>query len=172
MREVVLTTTFDIDQDSQLLQWSFTVDGEPITGTGVETGLLAFKREDKVSVVMIATSKKAHIAQVTIDDCNMITTPRAFTLRENPELAGQFPTPSPFGSNSAVISYGKGVCQGSSEVAVWQPTLTLECTNLGRWDLSFIITTSIRRTTSAGVEGIERRVFGFDPECEVGSGSD
>ena len=169
MRNIILTVIFDIDQDSQLLQWAFTADGEPISGDGVETGLLAFKCHDKITLVAHAKSKKGDLRQVRIEDCHIITTPRAFTLRENPKRAGEFADPSPFSRHNAVVSFGKGIIEGSDKDAKWQSDVTLECTNKGRWDMSLIMTTSITRCGDA-VELPERRVFGFDPECEVGSG--
>jgi hypothetical protein len=168
-REVVLTVTFDINQDSQLLQWVFTANGEPITGQGVETGLLAFKHYDKITLVAVANSAKGDLQQIEIEDCHMITTPRAFTVRENPKKAGEFAEPSPFGHHSAVVSFGKGTIKGSSTQAQWNPDKQLDCTHLGRWDMSLIITAAITRTgDTTGCP--ERRVFAFDPECEVGTG--
>ncbi|CAN7413193.1 hypothetical protein LJR289_002549 [Pseudoduganella sp. LjRoot289] len=169
MRNVTLTVTFDIDQDSQLLQWGFEADGKPLTGEGVETGLLAFKRQDKIELVVQAKSKNNNLKQVKIEDCYMITTPRAFTARENPEHAGEFPEPSPFGDHSAVVSFGQGTIEGTVSKAQWQSDVIPECTNLGRWDMSLIMTTAISRTGDSACHP-ERRVFGFDPECEVGSG--
>ncbi|KQV84589.1 hypothetical protein ASD15_05215 [Massilia sp. Root351] len=167
--DVVLTVIFDIDQDSQLLQWSFTIDGEPISGKGVETGLLAFVTGDTLKLVAIAKSKNGKLNRVTIDDCFIITTPRVITRREDMENAGQFAPPSPFARQNAVVNFGTGAFEGSNEEAVWVPPVQFDCSNLGRWELSFIMTTTIHRTGDMlGHE--ERRVFGFDPECEVGPG--
>lgn len=168
-RVVLLTVTFDIDQDSQLLQWSFTANGEPITGSGVETGLLAFQLQDKVSLRVIAKSGKKQLEQVEIQDCRLISAPRAFTVRQNPERAGQFAAPSPFALQNAVVSFGQGTCVGSGSEAVWASDVTFECSNQGRWDLSFIMTTAISRSGEQDSQP-ERRVFLFDPEGEVGSG--
>jgi hypothetical protein len=170
MRKVVLTVTFDIDQDSQLLQWAFTADGKPITGQGVETGLLAFECKDQLSLVVVANSKKETLNQVTIEGCHLITTPRAFTKRQNPERAGEFAEPSPFGPCGAVVAFGTGTIEGSGTQATWQPDVSFDCSHLGRWEMSFIMTTSISRTDDASGSP-ERRVFGFDPECEVGMGT-
>lgn len=170
MRDVQLTVTFDIDQDSQLLRWAFTADGKPISGQGVETGLLAFQLDDRLSVTVIATSEN-DLNSVYIDGCHFITIPRAFTKRENPERAGEFPEPSPFNEYGAVINLGSGECQGHSPTMVkqWQPTLPLQCDNIGRWELSFVLTTTITRE-NGGLSEREQRVFAFDPEVEVGNG--
>lgn len=170
MRDISLTVIFDIDQDSQLLQWAFTANGEPISGKGVETGLLAFERNDILTIQAFANSQDGGLKQVIIEDCHIITTPRAFTARENPARAGQFPQPSPFGQNGAVISLGQGAFVGSNTQAEWQPGIQLECTEQGRWEMSFVMTTAISRTSDTP-EGVERRVFGFDPELEVGAGT-
>lgn len=167
--EVILTVTFDIDQDSQLLQWSFTVDGEPISGNGIETGLLAFVKEDTLKVVAIAKSENSKLSHITINDCYIITTPRTITRREDVDKAGTFAPPSPFTRENAVVNFGTGEFTGNNEQAVWQPELVLDCTNLGRWELSFIMTATIHRVGDM-LGQAERRVFGFDPECEVGSG--
>ena len=169
MREVLLTATFDIDQDSQLLRWSFLADGQPISGDGVETGLLAFKMNDTLSVQVIANSKNRTLKQVDINSCHFITTPLAFTKRENPERAGEFPEPSPFGDQYAVIDLGNGTCENNAELTqgTWRSKMPLQCDNLGRWELSFVITTNIVYSTGK----VERRVFEFDPECEVGGGT-
>ncbi|WP_377700831.1 hypothetical protein [Pseudoduganella sp. UC29_71] len=167
MRDVILTATFDIDQDSQLLRWSFTADGKPISGQGVETGLLAFKLGDNLTVVVQARSEFGRLKQVDIQSCNLITMPRAFTKRENPERAGEFPEPSPFGDQYAVVDLGNGICDASgASSAIWHAPRELTCDNLGRWELSFIITTNIIYTDGE----VERRVFAFDPECDVGTG--
>jgi len=168
MRDVILTATFDIDQDSQLLRWAFTVDGKPISGDGVETGLLAFALNDQLTVKVLAKSKNRTLEQVAINSCHLVTTPLAFTKRENPDRAGEFPEPSPFGDQYAVVNLGSGICESVSEssAALWQSDLRLCCDNLGRWELSFIITTNIVHTDGM----VERRVFEFDPECEVGPG--
>lgn len=171
MRNVLLTVTFDIDQDSQLLRWAFTVDGKPISGQGVETGLLAFQKDDRLSVTVIATSEKDPLSSVHIDDCHFITIPRSFTKRENPERAGEFPEPSPFNEYGAVIDLGSGECEGYGQTTVkqWQPDVPLTCDNIGRWELSFVLTTTITRS-QGGLMPREQRVFAFDPELEVGNG--
>ena len=166
MRNVILAATFDIDQDSQLLRWSFTADGKPISGQGVETGLLAFKLGDKLNVVVQAQSEFGVLKQVDIQSCTLVSIPRAFTKRENPERAGEFPEPSPFGDQYAVVDLSNGICENiSTHLAIWNSPRTLTCDNLGRWELSFVITTNIVHTDGE----VERRVFAFDPECDVGS---
>lgn len=172
MRNVVLTVTFDIDQDSQLLRWIFTADGQPISGQGVETGLLAFQLDDRLSVNVVAESAQGQLGDVRIDGCHFITIPRAFTKRENPERAGEFPEPSPFNDFGAVISLGSGECSGHEPTTAkqWSPDLSLQCDNIGRWELSMVLTTTIARN-SGGLVTQEQRVFGFDPECEVGNGA-
>ncbi|WP_228896149.1 hypothetical protein [Pseudoduganella aquatica] len=173
MRDVILNVTFDIDQDTQLLRWNFEADGKPIAGQGVETGLLAFQLADKLSVNVIAECKSSeYTADVHIDGCHFITIPRAFTKRENPERAGEFPEASPFNDYGAVISLGSGDCVGHppTTVKLWQPDLPMQCDNLGRWELSMVLTTTITRN-QGGLTHREQRVFAFDPECEVGMGT-
>jgi hypothetical protein len=170
MRDIILTVVFDIDQDSQLLKWAFTADGQPISGDGVETGLLAFQQQDKISLVVHAKSKKGVLKQVEIQDCQMITSPLAITKREDPTRAGEFPAPSPFGAEAAVVSFGIGIAEGSSTKAVWESGVVMECTNKGRWEMSLVMTTSISRTGDTPI-AVERRVFSFDPELEVGTGA-
>jgi hypothetical protein len=171
MRNVLLTVTFDIDQDSQLLSWAFEADGKPITGQGVETGLLAFQKDDKLSVTVIATSEKDPLGSIHIDGCHLITIPRAFTKRENPQRAGEFPEPSPFNEYGAVVNLGSGECEGHGTTLVkqWQPDVPMQCDNIGRWEMSFVLTTTINRS-QGGVILPEQRVFAFDPEFEVGNG--
>lgn len=171
-RNVQLTVTFDVDQDTQLLRWVFTADGEPISGQGVETGLLAFKIDDKLSINVIATSDKVPLDSVHIDGCHFVTMPRAFTKRENPERAGEFPEPSPFNEYGAVIDLGNGECQGHGQTLVkqWQSEIPLQCDNVGRWELSFILTTTITRK-NGDLVAREQRVFAFDPEVEVDNGN-
>lgn len=171
MRNVLLTVTFDIDQDTQLLRWAFTADGKPISGQGVETGLLAFQKDDRLSVTVIAQSE-TELDSVHIDGCHFITLPRAFTKRENPERAGEFPEPSPFNEYGAVIDLGSGECLGHSPTFVkqWQPDVPLQCDNVGRWELSFVLTTTITKKNGGLLER-EQRVFAFDPEVEVGNGN-
>lgn len=172
MRDVLLTATFDVDQDSQLLSWNFTVDGKPITGQGKETGLLAFQKDDRLSIAVIAESDTIPLGTVTIDGCHLITIPRVFSKRENPERAGEFPEPSPFNEYGAVIDLGRGECLGHGETLAkqWQPDLLLTCDNVGRWELSFVLTTTISQN-QGGLISSEQRVFTFDPELEVGNGN-
>ena len=172
MREIELTVIFDIDQDSELLRWTFTADGQPITGKGVETGLLSFQMNDRLSVSVVAESTTAPLDSIHIDGCHFITMPRAFTKRENPARAGEFPEPSPFNEYGAVISLGSGECVGHGETLVkqWQPDVPLQCDNVGRWELSFVLTTTIVRN-NGGVTEREQRVFAFDPEVEVDVGN-
>ena len=171
MRDISLTVIFDIDQDSQLLQWAFTADGQPISGQGIETGLLAFQLEDRLSVTVVAKSEQGSLDSVHIDGCHFISIPRPFSKRENPERAGEFPEPSPFNDYGAVIDLGSGECEGYGETAVkqWTPDLALQCDNIGRWELSFVMTTTITRN-QGGLAPREQRVFGFDPELEVSAG--
>lgn len=172
MRNVVLTVTFDIDQDSQLLSWVFTADGKPITGQGLETGLLAFEKDDQLRVTVIATSDNDPLSTVHIDGCHFITIPRVFSKRENPERAGEFPEPSPFNEYGAVIDLGSGECTGHAPTTAkqWQPDVLLTCDNIGRWELSLVLTTTITRN-QGGLAAREQRVFAFDPEVEVGNGN-
>eukprot|EP01034_Spumella_vulgaris_P024017 gene24016-biopygen20801 len=167
--KVILYITFDIDQDSQLLNWSFTLNGKPITGDGVETGLLAFVKGDTLQVNATAKSQNGNLAQISINDCYIITVPRVITRREDPEQAGQFAPPSPFSRENAVVNLGTGSFEGNNMEAIWRCEVPLECTNQGRWELSFIMTTTIDRIGDKLGQG-ERRVFDFDPECEVGGG--
>lgn len=172
MRDVVLSVTFDINQNTELLRWAFTADGKPISGEGVETGLLAFQKDDRLSVTVTATSDTDPLESVHIDGCHFITMPLAFTKRESPDRAGEFPEPSPFNEYGAVIDLGSGACEGYGQTTVkqWQPDIPLQCDNTGRWELSFVMTTTITRRQGSLLVP-EQRVFAFDPELEVSNGN-
>ena len=172
MANLSLNVQFDINQDSQQLNWYFSdTHGKlsPRQG-GTKSGVLSFNPGDALTALIVADSAAGQLESARIIDCALITTPLVNTW--NMEKPGHYPEPSPF--------YKEGV--GPGTIASFMPVksnggsarrqsftgTTLIFANPGRWKLTFVMTVEI--TETSGV--VTHRVFGFDPECEVGTGVD
>ena len=171
-----LMVSFDICQVSEQLNWTF-LDSkhEPVEPSkGAETGLFVFKAGDKMRLNVVANSYLEELVGVHIIDCHLINRPILFSKRETPELAGEYPYPSPFfdpaepiNGQGATSSFGYGEATGSRMKMSWDSDIELIYRNKGRWDMSFILTVAIERANGR----LEYRVFSFDPEANVGDGS-
>lgn len=170
-----LMVSFDICQESDQLNWTF-LDSEhqPVDPSkGVETGLFVFKAGDRMRLNVVANSYQEELVGVHIIDCHLVSSPIMYSKRVTPHLAGEYPYPSPFfdpakllNGQGATSSFGHGAAQGSRMKMTWDSDLELIYRNKGRWDMSFIMTVAIERPN-----GLEYRVFSFDPEANVGEGA-
>jgi hypothetical protein len=175
MAAICLMVSFDINQESEKLNWSF-LDAErrPIPkDTGLETGLFVFKAGDTFELNVVAKSYDNELSNVHIIDCHLITRPILHSKRVQPQIAGEYPYPSPFfdpdtylEGQGATASFGNGAASGSPAVMSWDSPQQLTCRNEGRWQTSFIMTVAIETGS-----GLEYRVFSFDPETQVGTGA-
>jgi hypothetical protein len=175
MAAICLMVSFDINQESEKLNWSF-LDAErrPISKKdGVETGLFVFEAGDTFELNVVAKSYDGQLSNAHIIDCHLITRPIMHSKRVHPKIAGEYPYPSPFfdpdtwiEGQGATASFGGGVASGSPALMSWDSPHKLTCRNEGRWQTSFIMTVAIETMGQ-----LEYRVFSFDPETQVGTGA-
>ncbi|WP_323142403.1 hypothetical protein [Massilia phyllosphaerae] len=170
-----LMVSFDICQQSEKLNWTF-LDSEhqPLEKSkGVETGLFVFNTGERMRLNVVANSYLEELVGVHIIDCHLITRPILYSKRAAPELAGEYPYPSPFfdpaeliNGQGATASFGHGAAQGGRMKMTWDSDVELIYRNKGNWQMSFIMTVAIERAN-----GLAYRVFSFDPEANVGDGT-
>lgn len=170
-----LMVSFDICQQSEKLNWTF-LDSEhqPLEKSkGVETGLFVFNTGERMRLNVVANSYLEELVGVHIIDCHLITRPILYSKRAAPELAGEYPYPSPFfdpaeliNGQGATASFGHGAAQGGRMKMTWDSDVELIYRNKGNWQMSFIMTVAIERA-----DGLAYRVFSFDPEANVGDGT-
>jgi hypothetical protein len=174
-----LLLAFDIDQESQRLNWSFQRDGHPEPkGDGLDTGMFGFKKGDIVTLLVVGKSYLGRQANLQILDSHYITRPILNSRTTHPKSAGEYPLPSPFFGeqqdghvHGACVSFGHGTAEVLPEAMIWPSEKSFVCMVDGRWDTSFVMTTKISYWTVDN-EIVERfRVFTFDPETEVGTGA-
>jgi hypothetical protein len=170
-----LMVSFDICQQSEKLNWTFlNADHQPVEKSkGMETGLFVFQTGERMRLNVVANSYLEELVGVHIIDCHLITRPILYAKRAAPELAGEYPSPSPFfdpaqpiNGQGATSSFGHGAAQGGRMKMSWDSEVELVYRNKGNWQMSFIMTVAIERAN-----GLEYRVFSFDPEASVGDGS-
>lgn len=170
-----LRVSFDINQESEKLDWSFLdAEHQPLhPSTGVETGLFVFEAGDQMRLNVVANSYNEELKAVHIIDCHLINRPILYSQRVSPALAGRYPYPSPFfdparplDGQGATADFGHGQARGGPLKMSWDSEVELIYRNMGRWQMSFIITVAIERG-----DGLEYRVFSFDPEGQVNNGS-
>lgn len=170
-----LMVSFDICQESEKLDWAF-LDSHhrPIEkAKGVETGLFVFEENDQMRLNVVANSYLGELSAVHIIDCHLAHRPMMYSKRVSPEFAGRYPYPSPFfnpaerlNGQGATNNFGHGEAKGTPQQMTWDSEVELIYRNKGRWDMSFIMTVAIETS-----RGLDYRVFSFDPETNVGSGS-
>ncbi len=179
--EMLLETSFDIDQVGQTLVWKFVGTDEDGTPTeGRNAGSIYFQPGEKMFVRVKGGSKTPFNSFQVLDAC-LITMPQVTQIGGgNPTL---YALPSPF----APTALGQTVCSTLNLAAnkfearqvenhdphyheitqVWSDHLVV-AEPRGRWELSFVLTVRIFRKD--GDPKGELRTFCFDPECEVGPG--
>jgi len=170
-----LMVSFDINQESEKLNWAF-LDSEhqPLEKSkGVETGLFVFEAGETMRLNVVANSYLEELVGVHIIDCHLVNRPILYSRRLTPHVAGEYPYPSPFfdpaeplNGQGATSSFGHGAARGGPMKMAWDSDVELIYRNMGRWQMSFIMTVAIERAN-----GLEYRVFSFDPEAQVGSGA-
>lgn len=174
-KKYFLMVSFDINQESEKLNWAF-LDSEhqPLEKSkGVETGLFVFEAGETMRLNVVANSYLEELVGVHIIDCHLVNRPILYSRRLTPHVAGEYPYPSPFfdpaeplNGQGATSSFGHGEAHGGPMKMLWDSDVELIYRNMGRWQMSFIMTVAIERAN-----GLEYRVFSFDPEAQVGSGA-
>ncbi|HDS1578109.1 hypothetical protein WG628_09735 [Stenotrophomonas maltophilia] len=170
----IIRVSFDIDQVSSDLLWQAAVaktHRDLYSPVGRYAGAVHFREGDTVSVEVTGYGRSGTLLSTNILDAMLYTVPHTSGER--------FSAPSPFSSVRA-----------TTPIEQWQPariehdrepgfsaSVQRSLTPLtvvqddGRWKLSLILTVVIERLTKAGPQQ-EIRVFSFDPEAEVGSGTE
>ncbi|HYD82215.1 MAG TPA: hypothetical protein VEC06_20615 [Paucimonas sp.] len=174
---VTLTIGFDADQISDQLSFKFTGDGgaRPMHPTGLFAGEIYFNEGEILHLEVLGGGNKERFSSFQVLDCCMVTIPQLSAY--SPGVLTRHAPPSPF-----VQSIG-ATCKLPLDFSVdveyprpdyrlikqsWKHTLDVG-TTLGRWDLSLVLTVRIVR---GPLMQEEVRVFYFDPEAQVGTGSD
>jgi hypothetical protein len=171
-----LKVSFDISQESERLDWTILdSDHQPVKpSTGLETGQFVLDDHDTLRLNVVANSYLEQLSSVHIIDCHLIHRPVMFSRRGNSgHLAGKYPYPSPFfnpatmvNGQGATSSFGQGQASGTPSQMSWDSDVAFTILNQGRWQMSFVMTVAIETA-----KGLEYRVFSFDPETQVGTGS-
>ncbi|HEY5798920.1 MAG TPA: hypothetical protein VIT92_01795 [Burkholderiaceae bacterium] len=173
MAKIVLAVNFDIDQESELLDWSFNEEGQQIVPQtqGLETGMLQLKKGDVLVAQITANSYKDALSAFEVIDCALINRPilNAWTLPQ----PGTYPPPSPYfdpaledtGGVSSMLPMQYGAASKAQQSCTGR---SLTVTDIGRWETAFVVTVAITRTDGTR----SNRVFAFDPETYVGTGAD
>ncbi|NHZ91817.1 hypothetical protein F2P45_22830 [Massilia sp. CCM 8733] len=174
---MLLEANFDINQIGETLEWSFSRkdgDGNPVKGR--YAGAIYFTVGEKMKVRVRAGGYEA-FESFKVLDCCLITRPQIIAIA--PGGLASYAVPSPFAGvvgASAEIPADEFVPGRSADteedgrryhtkVQKWENFLTVaEAT--GRWEISFALTVEITRSSG----NVERRVFVFDPEGQVGAG--
>ncbi|UTY56247.1 hypothetical protein [Massilia sp. erpn] len=172
MSAITLRILFDAQQTSGALWWDLQPPSDPTFGPC--TGALRFSPGDQVSLEIYADSmKSAGLTGFDVLECCIITRPQVIRLLDG-EMA-QFAQPSPFRSQPSACTRLEGGFPlvpplgddaPESLLRQWSGVLQVDAL-IGRWELSLVLTVNLH---FQGQKAPVPRVFGFDPECEVGDG--
>lgn len=162
-----IDVSFDIDQVSSDLIWNIdnARNGNRLKQIGRFAGSVRLDFDDTVKITVTAFARPGDLHGMTVLDAVLCTIPYHTHCY----------LPSPFSEYSATASIGQ-----------WEPAVgergdtyeSLSHTSLtplrvvqkqGRWQLSLVITVLIERNPGATQEV---RVFSFDPETEIGTGTE
>ncbi|SDF58726.1 MULTISPECIES: hypothetical protein [unclassified Duganella] len=173
---LLLSLSFDVDQISSQLDWTLTPDVQPVTGA--DSGCIAFTMGDVLNVAVNGYGRKGNFYTFQIVDCCIITKPALVQIGR--QVAPLYAAPSPF-VQALGACYPLSLdfrCTAQNYVGAdqkhrrvthsWKHQLDVNHAP-GRWELSFVLTVRIMRELG---HVTETRVFSFDPECQVGDGTE
>lgn len=184
---MALTARFDVNQIDDGIDWIFAdLDSSTnIEHTSMEPCWnrdIDFSAGQDFQIAIAATDKeKTGFESLEVIDCCVITRPRILCC--GPQVRTRYAPPSLFIDSSgkqlgalykidpsafSVHSTGVNPTKGRQVTLLWDGHLTVGPYN-GFWEISFYVTVSIRRI---GEETAQLRVFYFDPEGEVGNGTE
>lgn len=162
-----IDVSFDIDQVSSDLAWN--IDNarheNRLKRLGRFAGAVRLDFDDTVKIKVTAFARQGDLYGMTVLDAMLYTIPY-HTHRY---------LPSPFSNSSATASIGQWQpaerVRGDTYDSLTHTSLTplRVVQTQGRWQMSLVITVLIQR--SAG-DAQEVRVFSFDPETEIGTGTE
>lgn len=184
---MTLAARLDVNQVDDGINWVFT-DIDSVGGIDRNFGDPQWNRDIDFSagqefrIAIVASDQdKTGFESLEIIDCSIITRPQILCC--GPEVRTRYAPPSLFvdsrgaelgalyridPSAFSVHSTGIDPAKGRRVTLLWDGHLTVGPYN-GSWELAFYVTVSIKR---AHEEARQLRVFYFDPETEVGNGSD
>ncbi|RJU10274.1 hypothetical protein XcmpCFBP7700_02840 [Xanthomonas campestris] len=169
-----INVSFDIGQVSSDLLWHALDDQSKrnlCSRFGRYASAVHLREGDGVNINVTAYGRVEDKFTIQVKDAVLCTIPITTSVNK-------FFAPSPFSKERATIAVQnwertRPVVVDGKHSRVVQSTLTPLAVihKEGRWKLSLIITVSIERTV--GKEKTEEiRVFSFDPEAEIGSGTE
>lgn len=182
---MALTARFDVNQVDDGINWLF-ADIESVGKDRDPTDPhwnrdIEFSAGQQFRIAIAATDQdKTGLESLEVIDCCIITRPRILSC--GPRARTWYAPPSifidcddkPLGalyqinpSTFAVHSTGVDPAKGRKITLLWDGHLNVGPYN-GFWDISFYVTVAIKR---AGEDTVQQRVFYFDPEGEVGNGT-
>jgi hypothetical protein len=179
-KKITLVISFSIDQESDRPDWVFEdAEGNKLPiGKDKDTGMFCLERDWVVGLRVEGAGHEMMPSPFSFEvlNCHLITKPKLFSWRANPEHAGRYPYPSPFFDpqsipvgQGAVVDFGYGQSQaGADGTQQWTSLFTYHCRNEGSWDVRFVMTVAI---DMPGTPAPQYRVFTFDPETQVGAGT-
>jgi hypothetical protein len=181
---MLLEANFDIEQVGGTLEWHFSRkdrDGNPITGK--YAGGIYYTVGEEMRVRVRAGSYK-RLKSFKVLDCTLITLPQIVEIA--PKKKAQFAAVSPFVGTEGIVIAGGSVnlaAQDFKESAIlvpqpeyyelaleWDKHLTVGQKE-GRWDISFVLTVEVVVDDGSQYGLTCTRVYSFDPEGEVGTGT-
>lgn len=182
---MALTARFDVNQVDDGIDWLFddieSVDSDHISSNPHWNRNVEFSAGQEFKIAISATDDdKTGFESLEIIDCCIITRPRILCCGQN--VRTWYAPPSIFVDSegrqlgalyqidrSAFYVHSTGVDpkKGRRVTLLWDGNLKVGAYN-GFWDISFYVTVNIKRV---GEETAQQRVFYFDPEGEVGNGT-
>ncbi|MBB3823468.1 hypothetical protein FHT03_003519 [Xanthomonas arboricola] len=168
-----IRVSFDIEQISSDLLWNVinATDRKNLCSPfGRYASAIYLCNGDEITIEVTAYGKADDLVTINVVDAVLCSIPHT--------NATKFSAPSPFSKVRATVpveqwSLAEPLNTKGKRAFVVQRSITpLEVVQKdGRWKISLIITVLIERKTKDGTRS-EIRVFSFDPEAEVGSGTE
>lgn len=170
----IIRVSFDIEQISSDLVWraaEVKSNRDLFAAIGRYAGAVHLRQDDAVTVQVTAYGAEDSLLTINVIDAMLYTVPHT--------SGGVFCAPSPFSKVRATMPVGQWSAaeihhchERKVKLAVQTSLAPLQVVETdGRWKLSLIITVLIDRYVG-NQKVSEIRVFSFDPEAEVGSGTE
>ncbi len=170
----VIRVSFDIEQISSYAMWGVSQTDNPhnpYSSLGLHAGAIRFRKDESIRVEVLAYGHPDLFVSMNVLDAMIYTVPHTDGERRS--------APSPFSRVRATTPIGQWAPAevehtDSQRKAMTQASLTplIVVEESGRWMFSLILTMAIERRTEGGGKRSEIRVFTFDPEIQVGSGTE
>ena len=173
----IIRVSFDIDQINSFLIWNvFEVQGarNPYSTQGRHAGAIHFSKDELILVQVTAFGLPDVFESMNVLDAMIYTVPHTDGDR--------YSVPSPFSSCRAtapIVGWARAEAASDAHADSTRKVIThrsmkplIVTEKDGRWRFSLILTMEIIRKLPHGDKRKEIRVFTFDPEIQVGSGTE